>query len=67
MKSNYRVSVAGRVVSARKMTKAERASLVACIADCRKTLDASTDANELAYARVGLAECHAELLARGAN
>lgn len=61
----WKTTADGRTVSAKKMTKAERASLVQCIADCRKTLDMSTDGNELAYARVGLEECHRELRDRG--
>jgi hypothetical protein len=61
----WRTTADGRTVSAKRMTKTERASLVQCIADCRATLDRSTDSSELAYARVGLEECHRELRDRG--
>jgi hypothetical protein len=62
---NIRRAVMKMGKQAKKMSKAERANLVQGIADCRKVLDTSVDADELFYARNGMREMQAELLARG--
>jgi hypothetical protein len=40
-----------------KITKSTRAALIRTIADCRKEIATSTDADVLFYARKGLEEC----------